>query len=306
MATQRYQSLEVGDENEKVEAATHHNYGLKISSMQALLIGMVFFILLCFAAYASIALVDNQSGCLGAPYLYISHHDNHNVQKYTRDGCPVSPNVLRLGRTLDPAPSSIRSLIIHSYKGVKNALFVANAGSGTDFGRILVFDNCAGLNGMRPFLKTLVDQRTVSGAQHTCSISFDRKGDMYASFQNTDAVLRFSNSTYQPKSSPYQLPWFDDIYSKDDSYNTVVPISNSRNYTSNSDYFPGTFVQVQYCLRCINLIILPGRQRDCHQCRQLMNKSFARLIAFFISYFISSVLISILAYLSTVWLSRFT
>lgn len=244
MAAQRYQSLEVGDENGKVEAATHHKYGLKISLSQALLIALVFVLLLCFTAYASFALVDNQSSCLGAPYLYISHHDNYNVQKYTRDGCPLSTNILWLGRTSDPAPSSIRSLAIHSYKGVKNALFVANAGSGTDFGRILVFDNCADLNGMRPFIKTLVDGRIVAGAQHTCSISFDRKGDMYASFQNTDAVLRFSNSTYQPKSSAYQLPWFDDMYSKDDVYNPIPPVRSVRNYTSDGDYFSGTFVQV--------------------------------------------------------------
>lgn len=248
MNSQRYQSLEAGDEVEKVEAATHHNYGLKLSLIQALLLGLSFVILLCIAAFVSLKLANANSGCLGAPYLYISHHDGQNVLKYTRDGCPLSPTVLWFGRTVDTIPTAIRGLMIHPYKAVKNALFVSNAGTAEkDYGRIYVFDTCSGLIGMRPYIKTLVDERFVTGAQHAYSIAFDRDGDMYASFQTTDAVLRFSNTSYRPIEAPLLLPWFDDLYGKDgkdDAYSPLPPRITRRNYTASDEYYPGTFVQV--------------------------------------------------------------
>lgn len=241
-----YRSLEVEDatSNEVLEAATHHNYGLKVTLLQTVLIAGFFVALLCFTAYVSIALANSKSGCLGAPYLYISHHDSHNVLKYTRDGCPLSQNVLWFGRATESVPGSIRTLLIHPYKGVRNSLFVTNAGNDArDPLRILVFDTCSGLNGMRSYVKTLVDARNVPGAQHTYSIAFDGNGDMFASFQHTDTILRFSNTTFKPVTSK-NIPWYDDLYSKEDYYSAAPPINNQRNYTKEKDFFEGTFLQV--------------------------------------------------------------
>eukprot|EP00596_Hydrurales_sp_CCMP1899_P010570 CAMPEP_0119055648 /NCGR_PEP_ID=MMETSP1177-20130426/75842_1 /TAXON_ID=2985 /ORGANISM="Ochromonas sp, Strain CCMP1899" /LENGTH=316 /DNA_ID=CAMNT_0007036223 /DNA_START=195 /DNA_END=1142 /DNA_ORIENTATION=+ len=206
-----YQSID-SEENVK-SVSTNHEYGVKISHIQATLLSILFFILLALVGYMSYHL-SSGNGCLGPPYLYISHHDSHNLLKYTRDGCPLSPNVLWFGGSVQNAPGSIRSMVIHPYEGIKDALFVANAGDyDGDNGRVLVFDTCADLNGMRSYIKTLVDLSTTSGAQHTYSLTFDNHNNLYASFQHTDAVLKFENSTYTslPSIHPY---WYNDLDSK--------------------------------------------------------------------------------------------
>jgi hypothetical protein len=253
----QYQSLEVGDVKDAIEPATHHKYGFKISICHTVMIGGLFIFLLFFAGYISNILVTVKSECLGPPYLYISHQDSQNILKYTRDGCPVSQNVLWFGRPVDTVPGSIRSMAIHPYGNVKNALYVANAGrSDIDSGRILVFDTCAGLSGRHTYLKTLVDVRDVAGARHTYSLAFDDHGYMYASFQHTDVVLRFSDTTFQP-TSPFTLGWFDDLYTKDAGYGQYPPtgIASRRNYTAAAHYYPGTFVQVTF-VRNFHLIYL--------------------------------------------------
>jgi hypothetical protein len=233
------------DTSEKIEPATHHNFGFKVDRRLTIIMAAVLFMLFVTTGYLSNFLVTVQSDCLGPPYLYISHQDSHNILKYSRDGCPLSKNVLWFGNTADPAPVSIRSMAVRPYGEVKGALYIANAGRDlTDSGRILVFDNCAGLNNKRSYLKTLVDVRDVPGARHTYSLAFDGHGDVYASFQHTDAVLRFRGSTYEPV-SPYTLPWFDDLYNKDYTSSPKPPVGGRRNYTIESDYFAGTFVQVR-------------------------------------------------------------
>jgi hypothetical protein len=135
-------------------------------------------------------------------------------------------------------------MTIHPYNGDSDALYVANSGGETiDHGRVLVFSTCAGLSGRRSYLKTLVDVRTVHGARHTDSIAFDGHGYMYASFQHTDLVLRFSDSTFQPVSLP-SLSWYNDLYNKDSDSNISPPQYGRRNYTIETDYYDGTFVQV--------------------------------------------------------------
>lgn len=245
MILTRYQSLELGNEVEPVQPATHHRYGFKVNFPQAILLSVLFIFLLCFATYVSLELAGGaSSGCLGPPFLYISHHESHNILKYTRDGCPLSPNVLWFGGTVGSTVGSIRSMVSHPYGTIKDALYVANAGENEDeIGRVLVFDTCAEVNGMRPFIKILVDIHTNPGAQHTYSLTFDSHNNLYASFQHTDAVLRFSNTTYKalPSVSPV---WYDDLYSKEDTFSLSPPINSSRNYTINPDYYKGTFVQV--------------------------------------------------------------
>ena len=246
MILSQYQSLEVGEVKETIEPATHHKYGVKISICHTLLIAGAFIFLLFFAGYVSNSLVAVKSECLGPPYLYISHQDSQNILKYTRDGCPVSQNVLWFGRPVDPIPESIRSMAIHPYGSVKNALFITNAGkNGIDSGRVLVFDTCTGLSGSHTFLKTLVDVRNVHGARHSYSLTFDGRGYMYVSFQTTDVVLRFSDTTFQPISLN-AIGWFDDLYTKDLGYSQYPPIGSKRNYTAEASYYPGTFVQVIY------------------------------------------------------------
>lgn len=249
MILTRYQSVEVGDESEQSEQSTSRRYGFKINLPQAVFLFILFVFLLCFATYVSLELAGSgNTGCLGPPFLYISHHESHNILKYTRDGCPLSPNVLWFGSAVGSTIGSIRGMVTHPYGGIKDALFVTNAGENEDeVGRVLVFDTCAEVNSMRPFLKTLVDVRTSPGAQHAYSLTFDNHNDMYVSFQHTDAVLRYSNTTYKalPTVSPV---WYDDLYSKDETYSVNPPAEGVRNYTKAPDFYRGTFVQV-FCFK---------------------------------------------------------
>ena len=242
----RYKSIgdSADEEGDRQEPATHRNYGFKVNLPQAVLLAILFAFLLCFAGYVSFELANTDSGCLGPPFLYISHHDSHNILKYTRDGCPLSPNILWFGTAVGSAVGSIRSMVTHPYGGIKDALYITNAGEYEDeTGRVLVFDTCAEVNGMRPYIKTLVDVRTSPGAQHTYSLTFDGHNNMYVSFQHTDVVLYYSNTTYN--SMPTVPPvWYDDLYSKDETYRTVPPPNIVRNYTRNLDFYKGTFVQV--------------------------------------------------------------
>ena len=244
MPLQSYQNLQLEESKENTEPATHHRYGFKINSCHALLMMVVVLFLLVLAWFISNLVVKAKSDCLGAPYLYISHLDSRNIFKYTRDGCPLSQNVLWFGGSDLSAPGAIRSMTIHPYNGDSDALYVANSGGeNIDHGRILVFSTCAGLSGRRSYLKTLVDVRTVHGARHTGSIAFDGHGYMYASFQHTDLVLRFSDATFLPASLP-SLSWYNDLYNKDSDSNTSPPQYGRRNYTIETDYYDGTFVQV--------------------------------------------------------------
>lgn len=247
MILTRYQSLELGDENGQVQPAPSYSYGFKINLPQAIFLSVLFLFLLCFATYVSLELAGSgNSGCLGPPFLYISHHESHNILKYTRDGCPLSPNVLWFGSAVGSTVGSIRTMVTHPYGGIKDALYVTNAGENEDeIGRVLVFDTCAEVNGMRPFIKTLVDVHSSPGAQHAYSVTFDAHNNLYVSFQHTDAVLRYSNTTFKamPSVSPV---WYDDLYNKDDTYSLRPPFNSPRNYTAASDFFKGTFVQVRY------------------------------------------------------------
>ena len=100
---QSYQTIP-RDTSEKIEPATHHNFGFKVDRRLTIIMAAVLFLLFVTTGYLSNFLVTVQSDCLGPPYLYISHQDSHNILKYSRDGCPLSKNVLWFGNTADPAP----------------------------------------------------------------------------------------------------------------------------------------------------------------------------------------------------------
>lgn len=251
MILTRYQSLEIGEQSDRLEPATNHKYGFKINLPQAIFLLILFIFLLCFATYVSLELAGSgTSGCLGPPYLYISYHESHNIMKYTRDGCPLSPNVLWFGSAIGSTVGSIRGMVNHPYGTIKDAFFIANAGENEDdVGRVLVFDSCAEVNGMRPYLKTLVDIRSSPGAQHTYSLAFDSHNNMYVSYQHTDVVLRYSNTTYKPLPSVPPV-WYNDLYSKEDTFSVFPPINAPRNYTPIADFYKGTFVQVYFGIFC--------------------------------------------------------
>jgi hypothetical protein len=236
MILTRYQSLEIGEQAERPEPSTHQNYGFKINLPQAIFLLILFLFLLCFATYVSLELAGSGTAdCLGPPYLYISYHESHNIMKYTRDGCPLSPNVLWFGGAIGSTVGSIRGMVNHPYGGENE----------DETGRVLVFDSCAEVNGMRPYLKTLVDVRTSPGAQHTYSLAFDSRNNMYVSYQHTDVVLRYSNATFRPLPSVSPV-WYNDLYSKDDTFSINPPINAPRNYTPATDFYKGTFVQVLF------------------------------------------------------------
>jgi hypothetical protein len=164
----------------------------------------------------------DQSGCLGAPYLYVTVHDmTANVLKYSRDGCLLSDNVL----LMDEAYKSVfdvefRSMAIGKHKD-HDALFIADASDHNS--RLLVFGKCIEDNkdyGKRHFVEIVVDSKHNKGVDHTYGVCLDREGNVYISNQHTDSVLRFEVGSFKPMGPPRSLQ-----------------------LDSRLDYFEGTFVQ---------------------------------------------------------------
>ena len=134
--TGRYQSLEVGGiEGDHDPNAVRQKFGFTIPVPVQVAMLLFFVGMFSVAGYISFAIAGTDNGCLGKPYLYITHHDSHTVLKFTRDGCALSPNILWYGtsaRSNGPIPSSFRGISIHPFNGVKDALYVANAGESSD------------------------------------------------------------------------------------------------------------------------------------------------------------------------------
>lgn len=200
-----YQSLETGDPTAADDVLLRNKrqpkFGFQIPVKVQILLVILFVSMLFIAGYISLMMVGINNGCLGKPYLYLTHHDSHNILKFTRDGCALSANVLWYGSGSAPIPSGLRSIMVHPYNGIKDALYVANAGEESDDrSRILVFDTCSPINGLRSYLATIVTSTHSSGVEHTYSLAFDKMNNMYASFQYPDAVFRFEihNNTFLP------------------------------------------------------------------------------------------------------------
>jgi hypothetical protein len=96
-------------------------------------------------------LADSSSGCLGAPYLYITlHHEKTNVLKFTRDGCLVSDRVLVGGPSMD---MNFRSMVINN----NGDLIIANAAD--DVNQILVFGSCSNSTSTAPLARRTQDRQ---------------------------------------------------------------------------------------------------------------------------------------------------
>lgn len=161
--------------------------------------------------------------CLGPPYLYVTvHHRIPNVLKYSRDGCLLSETVLKGGHIHTPEQplnTEFRSMMIGQYKD-KEALYMGLAT--TQDSAVMVYGECD-KNGQRTYLETVVDTKHNGGADHTYGLTSDQEGNIYASFQKTDVVLRFVKETFEPMPFPVHL---------------VAPYQKHS-----SIYYPGTFYQ---------------------------------------------------------------
>ncbi|RYG68702.1 hypothetical protein EON64_04590 [archaeon] len=153
------------------------------------------------------------------PYIYATTHDEvPNVLKYTRDGCLISDEVLVGGPADQDHVTEFRSMALGSYLGQGDVLFIGDAMSQESF--LLMYDTCNS-HGQREYKGTVVSTEINPGADHTYGLAFDSDGNIYASFQHTDLVLRFQKDTFQP------LP--------------LPPALRSNKYWR--DYFLGTVVQ---------------------------------------------------------------
>lgn len=156
--------------------------------------GLIFFALLSVAEACSV----------GSPFLYVTVHDEiKNVVKYTRDGCKIQDDVL-VGGPLNKN-TELRSLYVGLYNG-SEALYVANAY--TKNSGLYVYGPCD-TNGGRSYLQTVVSTASNSGAVHTYGVGADSDGNIYASFQHTDNVLRFYKDSFIPMPLP---AYFDSTY----------------------------------------------------------------------------------------------
>ncbi len=113
--------------------------------------------------------------------------------------------------------TELRSMAIGQHKG-EEVLFVADGASGSS--SILVYSTCDAV-GHRLYMDKVVTTAMQSGADHTYGLCFDHENNIYASFQHTDSVLRFSKDTFTPMFLPMSL-------------------RGSKNLRP---YYPGTFVQ---------------------------------------------------------------
>ena len=191
-----------------------------------LLIGLSLLILLCYLIRLQDKILplfgEESRACSGAPYLYVTTHDTpYNVLKYSRNGCLLSDKVLKGKSHLPLETTELRSVTIGKYKGENGYLYVADASK--DSSQVLVYSNCIADGedkGRRSYVTKVVDVLENPGADHTYGICFDYDGNIYASFQHTDVVLRFTADDFNP------LPWPPAI-----------------EMLKRDDYFDGTFMQ---------------------------------------------------------------
>lgn len=150
----------------------------------------------------------------GPPFLYVTVHDEvKNILKFNRNGRLLSENVLVGGKIhLD---SELRSMIVGTYRGEK-ALFVADASSLRS--QVLLYKLCSDSISWC-FVDSIVRKEDNPGVDHTYGVCFDDDGNLYASFQHTDTVLRFERDSFRP-----------------------MDINPSYSF-SRLSYFDGTFVQ---------------------------------------------------------------
>jgi outer membrane protein assembly factor BamB len=163
--------------------------------------------------------LDDDAKCDGPPYIYATtHHEVKNILKYSRNGCLLMDNVLIGGDMLkEDHFTELRSMALGKYRG-KEVLFVADAS--THNSSLVVYSQCDH-HGHRSFVNTVVAYENNKGADHTYGVDVDYEGNVYASFQHTDTVLRFARDTLLPMKLPPAL----------------------QNEHTWREFFPGTFAQ---------------------------------------------------------------
>ncbi len=171
--------------------------------------------------------------CLPSPYLFLTtHNEVKNVLMLSRDGCLLSSEIL-VGGPLS-RDTELRSMALGEYKG-SPALFVADGS--TMFSKILLYVNCVNKKIKHEhdhdhdtketekyqwcFEETVVNSFSNPGGMHAYGVCLDQSGNLYASFQHTNCVLRFDKDSFSP-----------------------MPINPTLRFNRNfREYFSGTFIQ---------------------------------------------------------------
>jgi cbb3-type cytochrome oxidase subunit 3/DNA-binding beta-propeller fold protein YncE len=175
-----------------------------------LFMGAVFFVAVVYFAFK---FSRPNSFCDEAPYLYVTFHDEvPNIMKYSRNGCLLSRNVLIGGPEYAAADHVIelRAMKLGTYKD-EPALYVADAYTGDSY--LNVYGSCDA-DGNREFITTATSTVQNIGVNHIYGIAFDNKGNLFASSQHTDNVLRFYKDSFKPMPLPSLLRVADSRYFK--------------------------------------------------------------------------------------------
>ena len=144
--------------------------------------------------------------CLPAPYLYVTGHNSENIFKYSRDGCHLESRVVWYG---SERPYQLRGMATGIYKG-HEVIFAAQVSDSNDVydrthppSNIIIVGPCSGFSRKRPYITSINAGRFNS--YHAYSVAMDDNNNVYASFQHTDGVVRFSAETLEPLPSPKTL-----------------------------------------------------------------------------------------------------
>jgi hypothetical protein len=178
----------------------------------------------------------------GAPYLYVTVHSGDGVLKFGLDGCFLTDDVLK-GGYLNKNSVRLRSMHIGKFNG-SEALIIADSRKRDS--RVALFGACsADSSGKREYLMDVIDElgfpfNRRRGATHPYGITQDISGNIYASFQDTDSVLRFMysadavkpdvNLTFKVPGAFVPVPFPPDL----------PPLADPKK----DSYYNGTFMQL--------------------------------------------------------------
>ncbi len=162
-----------------------------------------FIILLGGLGFYMFHIFSISSQCLNeSPYLLVTSHSDRNVAKFDRVGCRIQEAVLWGGKPSQRG--GLRSIVTGLYFN-EPALYVA----ATDklkkrkvHSSIEVFGGCNAITGFRYHLKNAYNAKFNKSGSHPYGMTFDDEGNLYASFQHTDNVLRFYKDNFQPMPVP--------------------------------------------------------------------------------------------------------
>ena len=171
-----YQALETGDslidsDYDKQQDKSSCMVGNCVTLFRFTVLVMAALLVAIFASYQaglfspSILGFDNPKD---APYLYVTRYASRSILKFNRDGELLSSNVLGSDRDVAaiPTATSLRTMVVHPYKNIPKALYVAVASlaadSPTDQSSIMVFGP-EDKNHQRVYLDTLVSAEDTPG-----------------------------------------------------------------------------------------------------------------------------------------------